>query len=149
MAFTVPPGALFDKGNFGWCGEQDFCRMNAFNLTDYDAIAYYDNDVELSGGAKFLPLFRCIDAQDTIVTTTGGVGEPVNVGFFALKPKQALMDAALQFSRTAGYSEKHGWGEAGWSPNGNYFIGGECGQGYEYFQVAYICESLNALSLPN
>ncbi|CAD7950843.1 unnamed protein product [Amoebophrya sp. A120] len=129
VPWTIPPGARFDRGNEGWCGEQDFIRLHAWNMTDYDAVAYYDNDVELRG--DYLPLFECVDGLDVTLTTTGGVGEPINVGFFALKPKAKLLEAAVHFSKVAGFEPKRGgWADAGFWPNQYYFIGAECGQGY-------------------
>ncbi|CAD7922148.1 unnamed protein product [Amoebophrya sp. A25] len=129
VPWTIPPSSLFDKGNAGWCGEQDLVRLHALALTDYHAIAYYDSDVELRG--SYTDLFHCVDGMDVVLTTTGGIGEPLNVGFFALKPKTALLEAAKEFSMTATFEpKKGGWANAGFWPSQYYFIGAECGQGY-------------------
>merc|ERR1719433_1221999 len=102
------------------CGSQDLVRLHVLGLEGYDAVAYYDTDVQFQGDVT--PVLRCA-AQDRFLTTNGGVGEALNVGFFAFKPSLALFQAALAFAREADYSEFTGWGQSGWSPAGGYYVG--------------------------
>ncbi|CAD7942908.1 unnamed protein product [Amoebophrya sp. A120] len=115
VPFGVPANA---KSDYNKGCEKDFIRLNSFGETSYDAIAYYDRDVELqdTSGDNLLALFQCVAEQDVFLTTTGGLNEPVNVGFFALKPRQKLLDLALEFSKLADYNEQTGWANSGWSP---------------------------------
>ena len=64
------------------------------------------------------------------LTTNGGLGEALNVGFFALKPHRLLLEAAQEFAKKADYSELTGWAREGWKPCNGYYVGGECGQGF-------------------
>ncbi|CAD7957402.1 unnamed protein product [Amoebophrya sp. A120] len=131
VPWVIPPEAKYDPGE-AWAGPKDFIRLHAFNETTYDAVAYYDNDVELQdSGENLLALFRCVDAQqDLLLTTTGGLNEPVSVGFFAVKPRAKILDLAMAYSKVANYDEKTGWGRSGWTPAKGYFVGGEAGQGF-------------------
>lgn len=136
--WAVPPNMKFTRKE-NWCGFQDFVRLHALGLEGFDAVAYYDTDIQFQGDVT--PVFRCA-AQDRFLTTNGGVGEPLNVGFFAFKPSSALLQAALAFAKQADFDEHTGWGESGWTPAGGYYVGGECGQGffhhlfYKQFQKA-------------
>ena len=57
----------------------------------YDAIAYYDNDVEIQG--DITPILRCA-ASGKFLSTNGPLA-PLNLGFFALKPDKRLFQASL------------------------------------------------------
>lgn len=97
----------------GWCGHQDFIRLHVLGIEDYDAIAYYDTDIEFQG--DITPVLRCA-ASGKFLSTNGGatchheflrrkpwshqVGEPLNVGFFAVKPDRRLFQASLHLIRT-------------------------------------------------
>eukprot|EP00434_Breviolum_minutum_P008893 symbB.v1.2.007841.t1/scaffold486.1/size197656/3 len=124
---TPPKMKGYKEG--GWCGHQDFIRLHVLGMEGYDAIAYYDTDIEFQG--DITPVLRCA-ASGKFLSTNGGVGEPLNVGFFALKPDKRLFQASLNFALDANFSTKTSWGEMGWKPAGGYFIGGECGQGFWY-----------------
>lgn len=113
----------------GWCGHQDFIRLHVLGMEGYDAVAYYDTDIEFQG--DITPVLRCA-ASGKFLSTNGGVGEPLNVGFFALKPDKRLFQASLNFAKEADFSHDHSWGQMGWKPAGGYFIGVECGQGFWY-----------------
>ncbi|CAD7947393.1 unnamed protein product [Amoebophrya sp. A120] len=125
VPWTVPEDAKFDRKE-SWCGEVDFIRLNAFSETDYDAVVYYDRDVELqdTGGENLLALFECVAKQDVFLTATGGLNEPINVGFFAMKPNRKLLDVALEFSKLADYSDDTGWAGSGWSPARMFLVKG-------------------------
>jgi len=124
--WAVPPGMKFHPTE-DWCGGQDLIRLHALTLEGYDAIAYYDTDIEFQG--DITPILKCA-ATGTFLTTNGGIGEPLNVGFFAAKPDQRLMQAALAFAKESPFNDETGWAESGWEPSGGYFVGAECGQGF-------------------
>eukprot|EP00928_Gymnodinium_smaydae_P062621 TRINITY_DN46439_c0_g1_i1.p1 TRINITY_DN46439_c0_g1~~TRINITY_DN46439_c0_g1_i1.p1 ORF type:complete len:364 (-),score=86.25 TRINITY_DN46439_c0_g1_i1:34-1125(-) len=124
--WALPPDMLFTRKK-DWCGPKDLIRLHALSLAGYDAVAYYDSDVQLQGDV--MPVLRCA-ATGPLLTTNGGVGEPLNVGFFATRPDPRLMQAAKAFARTANFSDKTGWGDSGFLPSGGYYVGMECGQGF-------------------
>lgn len=125
--WRVPPGAKYNKKE-NWCGGQDFVRLHAFQLTQYDAVIYTDNDISFT--PLLVDMFVAADFFDLFISTGGGIGEPLNVGFFAAKPSKKIFNALMKYSELANYDEKTGWGEAGWKPAGGYYVGGECGQGF-------------------
>lgn len=133
--WKLPPNMKYQgpKDGGGWCGGMDLVRLHALGLEGYDAVAYYDTDIEFQGDVT--PVLRCA-AQGRFLSTNGGTGEPLNVGFFATKPSSALLQAAIAFGRDSDYNELTGWGESGWAPAGGYYIGGECGQGF-FHQLFY------------
>lgn len=126
VEWALPPRMKYTKRE-NWCGEKDLIRLHALGLDDYDAVAYFDNDIEFQG--DILPILRCASAGN-FLTTNGGLGEALNVGFFALKPHRLLLKAAEDFAQEADYSELTGWAKEGWKPCGGYYVGGECGQGF-------------------
>eukprot|EP00438_Fugacium_kawagutii_P017420 Skav208450 [mRNA] locus=scaffold1104:47728:55635:+ [translate_table: standard] len=69
---------------------------------------------------KIANLFR-----KKFLSTSGGMGEALNVGFFATKPDRRLVDAAVLFAQQNSFDHNTGWGGAGWAPNGGYYVGGE------------------------
>lgn len=124
--WALPPSMKYIKQQ-NWCGQKDFIRLHALGLDSYDAVAYFDNDIEFQG--DITPVLRCASAGN-FLTTNGGLGEALNVGFFALKPHRLLLQAAEEFAKEADYSELNGWAEEGWKPCNGYYVGGECGQGF-------------------
>jgi len=124
--WAVPPNMKFHPKE-NWCGGQDLVRLHALALDGYDAVAYYDTDIEFQGDVT--PVFRCA-TRGAFLTTNGGLDEALNIGFFAAKPNPQLLQAAVAFAREANFSEESGWGESGWAPNNGYYVGGECGQGF-------------------
>ncbi|CAJ1382082.1 unnamed protein product [Effrenium voratum] len=124
---TPPKMKAYQEG--AWCGHQDFIRLHVLGMEGYDAVAYYDTDVEFQG--DITPVLRCA-ASGKFLTTNGGLGELLNVGFFALRPDKRLFQAAVNFALHANFSMNTSWGEMGWTPAGGYFVGGECGQGFWY-----------------
>jgi len=114
-------------------------------MEGYDAVAYYDNDIEFQGDVT--PVFKCA-AAGNFLTTNGGMGEALNVGFFALRPNKKILDAAVEFARTSDYNEITGWGKNGWTPSGGYYVGGECGQGF-FHALFYKQTSLIQKALEN
>lgn len=132
VPWALPPGMIYIKKVTkydGWCGKMDFIRLHALALEGYDAIAYYDADCEFQG--DILPVLQCA-SQGYFLSTSGGVGENLNVGFFATRPDRRLLEAALIFARRNNFSREDGWGHSGWKPRGYYYVGGECGQGFFY-----------------
>lgn len=123
----VPPDARFRPPDDGWCGPKDFIRLHVLGLTGYDAVAFYDNDIQIQG--DIAPLLRCA-STGKFLSTNGGLEEGMNLGFFALKPRPEILQAARIFDRDSGYDEKFGWSDCGWKPFNQYFVGGECGQGF-------------------
>lgn len=126
--WDVPPDSMFYPEH-DWCGHQDLIRLHVLALDAYDAVAYYDADCEFQG--DITPVLRCA-ATGKLLTTNGGVGESLNVGFIAVRPDRRLLEAARLFARKNNFSVQHGWGNSGWKPCGGYFVGGECGQGFMY-----------------
>jgi hypothetical protein len=116
--WDVPPNMKYHP-SFDWCGGQDLIRLHALTFEGYDAVAYYDTDIEFQG--DITPVFKCA-ATGTFITTNGGIGEPLNVGFFATKPDMRLMQAALAFARDSSYDRETGWSGAGWAPSGGYYV---------------------------
>merc|ERR1712130_552112 len=124
--WAVPSDMIFQKKE-NWCGFQDLMRMHILGIEGYDAVAYYDSDIELQGDV--MPVFRCA-ATGRMLSTNGGIGEPLNIGFLAVRPDARLLDAARIFARTAPFDDKKGWANSGFAPSGSYFVGAECGQGF-------------------
>lgn len=128
VPWDVPPDAKhYPKHD--WCGHQDLIRLHVLALEPYDAVAYYDGDCEFQG--DILPVLKCA-ASGKFLSTNGGVGEALNIGFIALRPDKRLLEAARIFARENAFTQVGGWGDSGWKPNGGYYVGGECGQGFFY-----------------
>eukprot|EP00930_Biecheleria_cincta_P038558 TRINITY_DN26485_c0_g1_i1.p1 TRINITY_DN26485_c0_g1~~TRINITY_DN26485_c0_g1_i1.p1 ORF type:complete len:564 (-),score=93.18 TRINITY_DN26485_c0_g1_i1:64-1755(-) len=111
----------------GWCGPQDLVRLHTVGLDEYDAAAFFDQDIEFHGDVT--PVLRCA-ATGYFLSTAGGVGEPLNVGFFAVRPDKRLLQAAEFFAENVTFNRQNGWDKGGFAPAGGYFVGAECGQGY-------------------
>jgi len=88
---------------------------------------YVDGDVQVHG--DFIPMFRCAAAGHFLVTS-GGVGDPLNCGFFAIKPDIRLFHAAVHLLQNSNYSEFFGWGLSGFVPAKGEFPGSDAGQGF-------------------
>lgn len=126
VIWDVPPDAMYHPKE-NWCGPSDFIKLHALGIEDYDAIAFYDNDIQFQGDIS--PVLKCA-STGKFLTTSGGIGEALNGGFFALKPDPRLLNAARIFDKDNGFDTFSGWGACGWSPNPNYYAGGECQQGF-------------------
>ena len=87
----------------------------------------FDQDIEFQGDVS--SVLRCA-ATGRMLSASGGVGEPLNVGFFAAKPDKRLVRAAEIFADGVEFNRQTGWATGGFAPSGGYFIGAECGQGY-------------------
>mmetsp|Transcript_88283 Transcript_88283/g.250192 ORF Transcript_88283/g.250192 Transcript_88283/m.250192 type:complete len:351 (+) Transcript_88283:58-1110(+) len=131
--WDVPPGMLFRAASGAattmqteWCGPRDLMRLHLFGLTDYDAVAYYDTDVEIQGDV--LPMLRCA-ASGQILTTTGS-DAPINGGFIAARPDPKILEASMLFAKRANFNLKSGWGGSGYKPWTKKFEGAECGNGF-------------------
>lgn len=132
VGWDLPPGMKFTAPNWtigqerGWCGPMDLIRLHLFNMTGYDAVIYYDADIELQGDV--MPVFRCA-ATGKFLTTTGTIS-PINVGFMAVRPDPRMLQASVKFAQEADFNYTTGWGDAGFEPWPIKFIGAECGQGF-------------------
>lgn len=130
IPWTIPPAMRWTPWYWKahtWCGPQDLMRLHALGLEGYDAVAYYDQDIEFHGSVE--AVLRCA-ASGHFLSTSGGVEEPLNVGFFALRPDQRLLQAAIWFAQNVSYSDQTGWGDSGFAPAGSNFVGSQCGQGF-------------------
>ena len=47
------------------------------------------------------------------------------MGFFAVRPDQRLLDAAVFFASHNNFSREDAWGHSGWRPRGFYYAGGD------------------------
>ncbi|CAE6973437.1 unnamed protein product [Symbiodinium natans] len=128
VKWDVPPG-MKHYPKTDWCGHQDLIRLNVLGIEGYDAVAYFDGDCEFQG--DITPMMRCA-ATGRFLSTSGGMGEALNVGFFAVRPDKRLVDASIYFARENAFDRETGWGGVGWAPTGGYYVGGECGQGFFY-----------------
>eukprot|EP00440_Ansanella_granifera_P071256 gb/GFBE01077338.1/.p1 GENE.gb/GFBE01077338.1/~~gb/GFBE01077338.1/.p1 ORF type:complete len:345 (+),score=82.47 gb/GFBE01077338.1/:1-1035(+) len=128
VTWDTPPNMKSYLGEY-WCGHQDFIRLHILGIEGYDAIAYYDTDIEFQG--DITPVLKCA-ASGKFLTTNGGMGEALNVGFFATKPDKRLVEASVNFARDNEYDKFTSWGKMEWAPAGGYYVGGECGQGFFY-----------------
>lgn len=132
VEWSVPPNMKFVNDRRGvrsstpWCGPKDFIRLHALALDQYDAVLYYDSDVELR--ADVTPLLRCA-ATGRLLTTTGA-NVPLNMGTFAVRPDPKLLQTALNFAQRASFNSTSGWAGAGFKPSTAKFFGAECGQGF-------------------
>lgn len=122
--WTIPPNMKFVQKR--WCGRQDLIRLHVLGLEEYDAVAYYDDDVELQGDVT--SVLRCA-ATGKFVTTSGQFS-PMNLGFFAVRPQKRLLKAAISFAQQASYDSAKGWAEAGYGVQRYHYPGAECGQGF-------------------
>lgn len=133
VAWDLPPKMKFTAPNWtlgmerGWCGPMDLIRLHLFNITGYDAVVYYDSDIELQGDV--MPALRCA-ATGKLLTSTGTIS-PINVGFIATRPDERMLKASVKFAQVADFDyDAGGWGEGGFQPWPMKFIGAECGQGF-------------------
>lgn len=141
--WIIPPNYR-PQVNMG-CTRQDLFRLNAFRLTEYDAVIVYDRDVSIFG--DLTDVFRCA-ALNTFLTSSGPLS-PLNLGFIAFKPNLGLLRAAELFVAESDYMMHDkksrplpngafagGWDNIGFVPFGRHFIGGNCGQGL-YWSLYY------------
>eukprot|EP00930_Biecheleria_cincta_P046515 TRINITY_DN32087_c0_g1_i1.p1 TRINITY_DN32087_c0_g1~~TRINITY_DN32087_c0_g1_i1.p1 ORF type:complete len:712 (-),score=69.22 TRINITY_DN32087_c0_g1_i1:124-2259(-) len=133
VPWTIPPNSWYPKAYWwpgkkdGWCGPQDLMRLHALGLDEYDSVVFYDQDIEFQGDMR--PVLRCA-AKGYFIGASGGVGEPFNVGFFAVRPDRRLLKAAEFFGGNVTFTVERGWGNCGHAPAGDKFVGAECGQGF-------------------
>lgn len=128
----LPPGT---SPNAGGCAPTDLMRLHVFNLTDYDAVIYYDGDVQIVG--NIMPVFQCAASGEFMMTE--GAGAMLNAGFMALQPKKSMLDLAMWFAANSKFTRnmsdinvfKGGWDNGSARPS-HYgtWAGFECGQGF-------------------
>merc|ERR1712217_300323 len=107
-------------------GPMDLMRLHVFSLQGYDAVVYYDSDVELQGDV--MPVLRC--AATGRLLTTSGTMSPINVGFIAVRPDPRMLRAAIAFAQNASFDRSTGWAGGGFAPATFKSVGAECGQGF-------------------
>merc|ERR1719213_1267063 len=89
VEWAIPPDMRYRPQ--GWCGPKTFLGpMYALRVEGYDAIAYYEHEVEIQ--ADLLPMLRCA-ASGHIFTTQGPWGEPITSSFFAVPHDKRLLAA--------------------------------------------------------
>lgn len=120
VPWMVPPrlSRLVPRESGGCCGAREFIKLHAFNLTEFDAIIFYDTDVEVRSDVPEVlsPLFRCA-ASGYFLTTPAPKHFPwVNSGFFAVRPHAKLFEAMLDVLSGAKVRHTDGWNKAGWGP---------------------------------
>lgn len=143
VPWTVPPKMMFNprergrvadstpgsvEWDYGWCGHRDFLRVHIMGLADYDAVAYYDTDMQIThNGDPSAPL-RCA-SKGYFLAAAGGMS-PFNIGFFAVQPSLAMKEAAVYFAQQNTWKHHTGWAGAGYAPAAHAYPGFECGQGF-------------------
>lgn len=128
--WVIPPEITYGTAP---CAKQDFIRLNALALDEYDAVLVLDSDVTFYGDVR--PILRC--ASRNFMLSTSGPLSPMNLGVWAFKPSAGLRDTAVAFGKTAVYqkrgdggSQSGGWSSVGFAPAGGEFVGAACGQGF-------------------
>jgi hypothetical protein len=129
VPWAVPPGLAPCDG----CAAKDLIRLHAMNMTEYDALVYFDFDITITG--DIMPLLKCA-ATGELLMTEGGAS-PLNTGVMALKPSPAILEMLLWFSARATYDRnvtliqqrKGAWDNTGAAPGVRPFPGMGCGQG--------------------
>jgi len=101
--WVVPPGIQTAQAA---CAKQDFVRLNALTLTEYDAVLVLDSDVHFYGDVR--PILRC--ASRNFMLTTSGPMSPLNLGVWAFKPNAALLETSMAFAKAATYTKNGGGG---------------------------------------
>eukprot|EP00041_Stephanoeca_diplocostata_P031983 m.1011390 g.1011390 ORF g.1011390 m.1011390 type:complete len:697 (-) comp24062_c0_seq11:3705-5795(-) len=129
VPWSLPPSMKHTKPRGLRCFHQDFVRLNALRLIEYDAVVVLDSDELVNGDV--LPLLKC--AARNYMLTASGPMSPVNLGVWAFKPDLALLDTTLDFLRSVDYydvkAQIGGWDWIGFRPSGGGFVGDDCGQG--------------------
>ncbi|CAK0800305.1 unnamed protein product [Prorocentrum cordatum] len=124
VGWSTPPGMRFWhegwnwRSQNGWCGPMDLIRLHALGFTQYDAVAYFDRDVEFQGDV--LPILRC--AATGYLLNTIGPMSPINMGFLAVRPNAAWLQAVVNFAREADFNRTTGWAGAMFKPDNAKYI---------------------------
>ncbi|CAK0830209.1 unnamed protein product [Prorocentrum cordatum] len=137
---VMKDGQIWRRGREGWCGPMDLMRMHIFGLEGYDAVAYFDTDMELQGDV--LPALRC--AATGVLLTTSGPLAPVSVAIIVVRPDPRILRASVAFAQKAAFSRVDGWAGGGYLPTANKYIGAECGQGL--FHTLFYMQNINRLA---
>jgi len=125
VPWVLPPNmsASIPIESGGCCGAREFMKLHVFNMTQYDAIVFYDTDVliresntsEWSEGV-LTPLFNCAASGYFLSTSCSKHFPWVNGGFFAVRPSIELFDAMLDELARATVNKWTGWNNNGWGP---------------------------------
>ena len=73
VPWSLPPGL---SKWVGGCAMKDLIRLHVFNMTEYDAVAYLDFDVHITG--DILPIFDCAASGEFMMAQ--GLVAPLNAG---------------------------------------------------------------------
>lgn len=130
VPWGLPPNHKYAPTK-AWCGYQDLMRLHVLGMDEYAAVAYFDTDTQLTGnGDPTIPLRCAAKGEAGHFLSTGGPAAPFNIGYFAVKPHKALLEASVNFAQVADFDKYTGWGGGGMAPSRTQFIGAECGQGF-------------------
>mmetsp|Transcript_38189 Transcript_38189/g.85929 ORF Transcript_38189/g.85929 Transcript_38189/m.85929 type:complete len:359 (+) Transcript_38189:134-1210(+) len=125
VPWVLPPNmsASIPIESGGCCGAREFMKLHVFNMTQYDAIVFYDTDVLISQSndskwseGVLTPLFNCAASSYFLSTSCSKHFPWVNGGFFAVQPSVDLFDAMLYELSRATVNKWTGWNGNGWGP---------------------------------
>lgn len=120
VPWVVPPNLSKDvpRESGGCCGAREFIKLHAFNMTEFDAIIFYDMDIEirLTRVAALTSLFDCACSGYFLTTPARHHNPWVNGGFFAVRPSSGLFETMLRVLSRAHVDPLTGWNDAGWGP---------------------------------
>lgn len=111
---VAPPGIARDIGELH-DPIADTMKLNAFGLEGYDAVVFYDGDVQLTGRSDVTQLFRC--ASQNYFLSTSGPGSSLDGGFMAFQPSVKLALVLADFAERNNFNESTGWAGLGFSPS--------------------------------
>lgn len=125
VPWLLPPQMRHVPVNEHW-GPKHFIRLHALALLGYDAVAFYEDDIEIQ--QDVMPALKC--ASKGYFLATSGPLAPLNAGFFAVKPSKELMQAAMLFAREAPFDDETGWDGAGFLPHTDKYSSAELLPGF-------------------
>ena len=83
VPWSLPPGL---SKWVGQCATKDLIRLHVFNMTDYDAVAYIDFDVHITG--DIIPILDCAASGEFLMGQ--GLVAPLNAGVMVRKAARFL-----------------------------------------------------------
>lgn len=93
------------------CGWKEYLKLQAFALTEFDAVMFLDSEVLVMRNIDHL--FRC---TPTYFLTTSGPIEGLNGGFFVVRPSMELFQKTEQLLLHANFTKETGWDYQGYPP---------------------------------
>lgn len=112
-AFAAPPG-INQEFDVLQNPLYDMMKINAFALEGYDAVVFYNNEVQLTGRGDITQLFKC--ASRNYFLSTAGPLTNLNAGFMAFRPSVKLATAMANFAENNTFDAKTGWAGLGYAP---------------------------------